>query len=427
MAISYTTAGTTLSKIGRKIQGKAEKAFANRVETWKMLDQLSNYEINASQREVTTTIDVTPASNGAFISEFGHEANPVTPNMEDLTFTWAFLNHRFSFSRTAEHLGRKHAEAQVIKQSVYQTQKLMEALTRRVGASFYGVSTGIICETTTVATQSSGTYALNDGFGQSGIDDTEYLAQFFAVGDWVSLVRGGVLVTNAIGEVTAVSTSGLAISWIGSVTSAAGDNVVFANAYPQSATATLAAATEYNKAPFGLLDFFTATTVHNLSGSIYDTWNVAGADATGGYITGTRIKKAEHRIKNKGGDKLDTLILAQGVSRALFQQTTAAVQYADPLGMEILGSVKTKSIKQIDDDPLCPPGYAFGMNRKGFVKKWNITEVPDENAKSVEDSPLATVDKLEGVSGHVLSLDFLYNFVCTKRADGYMWSGLTEA
>jgi hypothetical protein len=426
VAITPTLGSTTLAKVGKKIQTKAYKGFANRSETWKMLSDLKGFEAVASQREVTGVIDITEQPSGSFISEFGSETNPITVEPQDLAFTWAFLNHRFTYSRTAAHLGRKHAEGMIIKQSVYQTQKLMEALTRRVGLSFYGVSTGVLCETTTNATQASGTYALNDGFGQSGIDDTTWIAQIFKVGDWVALVRSAALVANAIGEVTAVSTSGIAVTWLGSVDSDAGDQVVFANVYPQSATATLAGGTEYNKAPNGLFDIFTATSYLGLSGSTYPMWSVAGNDSTGGYITGTRIKKGMHEITNKGGGSLKSLIMAQGVGRALYQQTSSAVQFADPLGMEILGSVKAKSIKVIDNDPLCPPGHAFGFDPKSF-SKWYVTEAPDAEAKDIEDSPNVTVDKLEGLSGHVLSLDFLYNFVCTRRADGYMWSGLTEA
>ena len=428
MAITVTTSGSTLAKVGKKIQGEAIKGFAKRSETWNLLSTLlsGEYEIQASQREVTTPIDIIENPSGAFISEGSYETNPVTVDMQDLTFTWAFLNHRFSFTRTSEHLDRKFRSAQVIRQSVYQTQKMMEALVRRFGVGFYGTSTGEICQTTTAATQASGTYALANGYGQASIDDTTYLAQPFKVGDYVALVRSGALVANAIGAVTGVSTSGLAITWIGSVTSASGDSIVFANAYPQSATATLAGATEYNKAPFGLTEFMTATTVHNLSGSTYGLWNPAGTDSTGGYLTGTRIKKAQHLIKNAGGGTLNTLIMAQGVARALYQQTSAAVQFADPLGMEILGSVSTKGIKQVDSDPECPPGYAFGFDKRSF-KKWSITEMPDAEASSVDNSPNTTVDKLEGLSAHVLSMDFLYNIVCTRRADGYMWSGLTEA
>lgn len=429
MAISYTTAQTTLAKIGKKVQGDAIKGFANRNETFQWLKSLKQYKIGVSQREVTTVIDITGQPNGAFISEFGAEANPYTAAPQDLTFTWAFLNHRFTFSRTAEHLGRKHAANQVVEQAVYQTQKLMEALTRRVGLGIYGFSTGIMCETSTNATQASGTYTLTDGFGQSDIDNASYLANMFEVGDWVALVRSGALQANGIGEVTAKSaTNGtLDITWIGSCDSDAGDNIVLANAYPQSATATLAGATEYNKAPFGLIEFMTSTTVHSLSGSTYPRWNPAGTDSTGGYITGTRIKKAKAEIKNAGGGNLDTLILAQGVDRALFQQTFSAVQFDNPLGMEIMGSAKASGVKIINNDPLCPTGYAFAMDSKDSVKKWLVTEIPNEDAKDVKDSPLATVDKLEGVSGHAVSLDFLYNLVCTKRANTYMWSGLTEA
>jgi hypothetical protein len=78
VAISYTTSGTTLANIGKKIQGKALKGFAKRSETWGWFKELDDLEIDFSQREVTTPIDIIGQPNGAFISEFGSEANPYT-------------------------------------------------------------------------------------------------------------------------------------------------------------------------------------------------------------------------------------------------------------------------------------------------------------------------------------------------------------
>lgn len=426
MPTTITTSQTTLAKLGKKMQGQALKGFANRNEMWKRFRDLKDFEMQASQREVTTIIDIVEQPSGAFISEAGYEANAKTIDPQDLSFTWAFYNDRFSFSRTNFHLDRRFRNAQLLRQSVYQTKKLMEGLVRRVGIGAFGVSTGELAQTSTAATQSSGTYALKNGFGQANIDTTAYLAQLFKVGDYVALVRSGALVTNAIGVITAVSTSsGITVTWAGSVTSQDNDSIVLANAYPTSALLTLAGGTEYNKAPIGLLEMATATSLHGLSSSSYPLWAVAYTDTTAGYLTGTMVKRWQHEIKNKGGGDLTDVILAQGVERGLHQTTSAAVQFNDPLNMNIVGDVKAKGVKMVSD-PLCPNGYAFAMDRSSFYK-WSITEFPTGDETNIEGDEAVTVDKQQDVSGSVLSFDLLYQFVCKNRGNLVVATSLTEA
>lgn len=426
MAYTVTTSGSDLAKVGRKIQGEVLKGFANRSEMWKLFRDLKDFDMQASQREVTTPADLVEQPSGSFISEGGYEANPKTVAPIDLTFTWAFYNDRYSFTRTHEHIDRKFRSAQLIRQSVWQTKKLMEGLVRRVGIGAFGTSTGELCQTTTAATQASGTYALANGFGQANIDDTDYLAGFFKVGDYVALVRSGVLVTNAIGEVTAVdASSGIDVTWAGSVTSQSGDSVVLANAYPTSGLATLAGGTEYNKAPHGLIDFVVTTSLHGQSSSSYPLWAAAHSDSTASYLTGTMLKKGQHEIKNKGGGDLNLLILAQDVERGVHQTMSSAVQFNDPFNMQMIGNVKAKGIT-FHVDPLCPPGHTFGMD-KSAVRKWSITEFPSGDETSVEGDANTTVDKLQDISGSVLSFDLLYQFVCKNRGNLAVWTSLTGA
>lgn len=428
MATTITTSQTTLAKVGKKVQGEVLYAFAKRSEMWGFFKQLpeQDWELRASQREVTTIADLVEQPSGAFINEGEDEANAKTVAPIDLTFPWVFYNDRYSFSRTSEHLDRRHRDGQLVKQATWQTKKLMEGLVRRVGIGAFGVSTGELCQTTTAATQSSGTYVLANGFGVSGLGDAAYLSQFFKVGDYVALVRSGSLVTNAIGNITAVSASnGITVTWAGSVTSVSADSIVLANAYPTSATATLAGATEYNKAPHGLIDMTTTASLHGQSSASYALW-AAGTDATAAYFTGTMAKKGQHTIKNRGGGTLNQLITSQGVERGVHLTTSSAVQFNDPLNMDLIGNVKTKGIMW-HVDPLCPPNHMFGMDKKASVYKWTLTEMPSGDESSVEGSESTTVDKLEGKSGSALSFDFLYNMLCKNRANLYKWSALLEA
>lgn len=426
MAYNLTTSGTTLAKVGKKVQGKALYLFAKRNEMYKLFRELKEFNMIASQREVTTPADLVEQPSGSFINEGEYESYPKTAAPVDLTFTWAFYNDRYSFSRTHEHLDRRFREGQVVRQAVWQTKKLMEGLSRRVGIASFGTSTGVLALTSTNATQSSGTYALKDGFGVANIDNTTYLAQMFKVGDRVSLVRSGALVTNSSGgEVTAVSTSGIAVTWGGSVDSDDGDAIVLANQAPSGAAATLAAASEYNKAPHGLIDFTVTASLHGQSSATYALWAAAYTDTTAAYLNGTMLKRYQHEIKNKGGGELNLVILSQGVERGIHQSTSSAVQFNDPLNMQMIGNVKAKGVTW-HVDPLCPPGYAFGADRKSLTR-WNITEMPTGDEESVEGDASTTVDKLQDVSGSVLSFDFLYQFVCTNRGNTVIATSLLEA
>lgn len=427
MATNQITSLTTLAKVGRQVHKGVLKGFAKRSETWKLWNQLKDFDLNASQRSVTATIDIVENGSGAFIEEFGAEANAKTAAPQDLTFTWANYNDRYTFSKTSEYLDKKFRDGQLVRQAKYQTMKMIEGLTKRVGMAFYGVSTGVICETSTNTTSAGPTdYALKNGFSQSSIDDTTYLASLFSAGDYVALVRSAALVTNAIGLVNSVAVAtGINVTWAGSVDADDADSIVFANQKTAATSQTLALATEYNKAPFGLTEMATATSLHGLSGSTYPKWTSYG-DTSGGDLTGTRLKKWQHAIKNKIGGDADLLIMAQGVSRRLYQTTSSAVHFNDPLGMEILGSVKTGSIKQHDMDPLCPPGWAFLMD-KSFFYKWSLVDIPSEDVSAIDSMDNANIDKLQDVNGSVVSFDLPFQNITKGRGALAYGTGLTEA
>lgn len=425
MPLTYTTATSTLAKLYRKVQGNVLWGFQKKCPEVGLAKRLKEFDLDASAREVTTPIAITRQPAGAFISEFGYEAIPKTEAPQELTFPFVQFNDRYSFSRMSEHLDRTQKKAQLVRQAEFQTARLIEALSRRYSTAFYGVSTGYLCETTTVATQASGTYALNDGYGYANFDDTTWLARLFVVGDYVALIRAGALVANAIGNVTAVSTSGIAVTWAGSVTSAAGDNVVLANSSGHQIITGTIAHTDYNKAPAGLTDFLTTDSVHSLAASSYPLWDAAGMETSATRMTGTRIKKAQHEISNKGGGEADLFIHSQGINRDIFANTSGAVQFNDPLGMEILGDFKTKGIRQFTSQ-YTPAGFACVADSSA-IKRWTITPLPGEDTKSIENLPEAQVDKAQDLSGSTMGFDMIYNNVCVNRGNLYGFANVVES
>jgi hypothetical protein len=264
LTATVTTAATTLNKGYRKIQGKLLKGLQTLNEEWDLLDDIPDYDVTLSAREMTVPIRLNSAGRSAYIAEGALEKNPVTPPVEELTLTWANLNERWMTTLTAKYLD-KYQAGQVIRQLKYQALEALDAISNTVSWQFYGFSTGVMCQTTTVATQASGAYTLANAFGISALGGAAYLASMFTIYDRVALIRTGALVANAIGSITAVDTTNgtITVTWLGSVTSASGDNIVFANSMEN----TTIAGTDYNLAPVGLLDAVTSTSVHGLSGS----------------------------------------------------------------------------------------------------------------------------------------------------------------
>ena len=415
---TITTAATTLNKAYRKMQGALLKGFQSMSEEWELLDEIPEYDITLSAREMTAPVDLNPAGRSAMISEGGLEDNPATPNLEEVTLTWANLNERWMTTLTAKYLDNKAQAGMVIRQFRYQAMKALEAISNTVSWQFYGYSTGYACQTTTVATQSSGTYTLANAFGISGLGGAAYLASMFTTNDRVALIRTGALVANAIGQITAVdSTNGtLAITWNGSVTSASGDNIVFAN----SVENTTIAGTDYNLAPVGLLDVSTSTSVHGLSGGSVANWNVALASSTAGRFSGLKLRKARQAIQNLGNAKPDLVIWSQGVLNDTTEAERALARFSSTFGMELDGSVKAKGIEFFDSRKV-PPGFAWVLDKSETVGKYTLLPKPTAKTPAWSDG-----DKMENRNALQFSIDFPYAYVWKKRRGLAYFQNQTE-
>lgn len=415
---SITTAATTLNKTWRKIQGKLLRGFQNLNEEWDLFDEIPDLDITWSAREMTIPIDLNASGRSAYIPEGGLEDNPVTPNLEEITLTWANLNERFMATLTAKYLDQKGQAGSVVRQLKHQAIKSQDAISNTVSWQFYGFSTGVACQTTTVATASSAqAYTLANGFGVSSLGTASYLASMFTTNDRVALIRAGALVTNAIGQITAVDTTNgtITVTWLGSVTSASGDNIVFAN----SVENTTIAGTDYNLAPVGLLDIMTSTSVHGLSGSSVANWNPALTSTTAGRMSGLKIRKARQAIANKGNGKPDLVIWSQGIENDVIEAERAAARFASTFGMELDGSVKAKGLEFFSSRKV-PPGYAFIVD-KSAIGKGTLLPKPDAGAPAWNEG-----DKMENRNALQFSVDFPYFIAAKNRAQTAYYSNQTE-
>jgi hypothetical protein len=417
--LTYTTAGTTLNKVYRKIQGGMMKVFQAKTEEWQLIDDIDELDIDLSAREMTIPIDVNPSYGVAMIPEAGREANPTTPNLDEITVSWVNLNKRFTASLTSKYLDKKAAEGQVIRQFRYQTMKVMEAISTRVGQQFYGFSTGVVCKSSTNATATTQTLTLVDAYGDSGLDDTAYLSSFFEVGDCVALVRSSALVTNAIGEITSKAVAGeIVVVFIGSVDADAGDEVVFAN-NPASSSNTLAANTDYNKWPVGLKDAAESTSVHGLASTSAPNWDAALVNTSGGRYSVIKDRKARQALQNKGDGKGDIRIMSNGVQNDIVDSQLAALRFSSAQNMEFDGSFKTKGTKDFTSRKV-PNGHVWLLD-KDAMSKFSLLPKPSEGGQTWADG-----DKAEDFNALKFSVDFPYGFVVKSRRKIAQYRGLTE-
>lgn len=417
---TITTAGSTLTKLWRKVQGNLLVGFKSSTEEYGWVkDGTKTFEIDVSAREITAPIDIVRQGGAAMIAEGGYEARAGTVAPQEITLTWSNLTQSFTVTDVANLLDKRNRNVEIQRQMKYQVLKAIESVSRRVGQTFYGYSSGVVCKTSTNATQASGAYTLIDAYGESTLDGAAYLARFFAVGDWIALVRAGVLVTNGIGSVTAVDeTNGtIDVTWNGSVDSDANDSIVFANSRENT---TLASGTDYNYWPYGLLDGLKTVSLEGLSGTTYPNWNPASAGSGGGRFSSVRLRKMRQAVKNKSGLETNMLIWSQGVENDVFENNLSARRFNESV-MDLDGTVKTKEKQRTSERVL--PGYAI-VGNDGCMRKFTLQDrFPDEdpNAPAFMDG-----DKLENRKARQFSVDISYAFVWVNRAGMSYESGLTE-
>ena len=412
---NVTTGGSDLNKIWRKVQGKLQQALQFDCEEAGWVDELTPLGIDFSSREVTVPLDINEGSGVAAIGEGGYEARPSSPNVEEITLSIAELSKRFTVSVRSALL-QQNPGAVIQKQMAYQGRKAMQALARDISDRFYGFKLGYLAQTTTAATQSSGTYTIANLYGVSGLGSSAQLADKFRVGDFVALINTGALVTNAIGEVTAVSSStpSITVTWNGSVTSTSGDYIVLA----QSLENTTIAGTDYDKSIVGLFDALTSTSVHGLSSSAVPNWSVAYSDTSAARFSGIKWIRAKQEIQNEGGDpgKLVTLF-DQGVYRDMVALHEAAARYSDPTSMEIIGDIKVKG-SAVKQSRRVPSGSVILYGRDAYRK---IVLPTDER------TDLSDATRMEDKAGYVCPIIHLRSHAVVNRKKMAYFTNQTAA
>lgn len=422
--LAYTVlANSDIDKVWRKAQGDLQPGFNFVTPEFKWMGDFKEFDIEPSLREMTFPVDLKMDRGVTSLPEGGREAEPMSVNAVDATVALIHVNGRFTVAKKARWALQKDAKAALENQLRYQGKKKMEAVGRVLGDMFYGYSTNYVAQTSTNATQSSGTYTLLNAFGDAAIDgsstaEKEYITNMIKAGDRVALIRAGALVANAIGEVTAVTaaTPSVAITWAGSVDSDANDYLVFAN----GASATTIAHTSYSRGLVGLRDIMTSTSVQNISSATHAEWDVAYEDTAAGRFTGQKWRKGYDEIRNEGHAEANPItLMAQGVKRDVIAQYQAGVIYEDSMALEIDGEPKAKG-KEIKSTMRVPPGMVFMFDDKKAMRKYTIFD-------NVETMPTwAGGKELIDDSGYIFAIDWSGFQATTNRKLFAHWEAQTE-
>lgn len=418
------TVNADLDKIWKKVQGKLVEGFNVSVEEYRWVKEYKDMEMDPSLRLMEFPVELTWDRGVTHLPEGGREAEPTSVNATDATVSFIHANKRFTIAKLARWAGQADGgRGEIFNQLKWQGKTAMQAIAKNIGFMFWGYSTNYLSQTSTDATQASGTYTLLNAFGDTGIAGTttaqkEYIISLFEAGDKVALIRAGALVTNGIGTVSAptVATPSVDIAWAGSVNSEPDDYLVLAN----GTTATTIAHTSYNRGLVGLLDVCKSTSVHGISSSAVAKWAAAYSDTTAGRFTGQKWRRGLDSIRNKGNaNATPVTLMAQGVKRDLIAQLSAGVRFDDTMNMEIDGEPKAKGA-EIRSSQRVPPGHVILFDRNKAVGRKTIHD-------STESAPTwGSAKELIDDSGYVFGLDWAGYLAYKNRQLFAYWTNQTE-
>lgn len=423
-----TTWGTTptLVNLQRKVQGDVLFLFQKTSGEYALAKKYSSKDLPMSGREVTQPAQLEERGGGAFLEDGGYEAQARSIAPRELTYTFAQYNDRVCITTFARMQNSADKKAMLKQQLKFQVDQMAQGFGRRFAQTFWGLSSGVICQSSTNATSASQTLVLINAWGQteSAADNAAYLDRQFCIGDRIALVRTGANI--AFGEITAKTpaTPSLAVTLTASTDLDADDFIVFAQSVRNDTGST--ASSDLNKWPPGLIDAIETTSVHGLSGSTVPEWAPAGNDSTGGRFNGTKLMAAKHALQNRGASGPYTFLHSQGIERDIFNQQVAAVRFQDPMTMRLDGAVKVGEGVTPFVSKWNPPGRAILMPT-GAAQRWFMNPMPDDETGEMPDFGDQTqVDKVPDRAAHYIGIDAVYSFI-HRRNHYYGWKSLTES
>lgn len=388
--------------------------------------------IKVSGNENRIPVLLTQPNAPSMIGDGGNERIMITNAPTHGTFMPVQMNVRYGYTGLAQALDARSRAAQIEAQTAFQAQQATYSVSRGIGLSTYGASSGTLAVVKT--TGSGGTtqngIALKNAFGSStfvaggdvGLQDT-YLSQIFRVNDRIALIRGASIVEFA--NVTASPSAGSGVGFIdalftSSITPTVGDLIVFAMADGDN-TIT---GTDVNNWAYGFTEALTAASFEGISGGsggTYPLWS-AGSTANAPQRFGYAVKeKMINDCWNVAGVRLNRFIIGQGVRRDTIGGELGGRRY-DSSDVDIEGDLKPGKGQQNFTSQLALPGTVIGFYDQA-VSKIELSDLPEEGG----GKSIFKIDKVQGKSQLAAYFDYFYQRIFSSRGALAYATNLTSA
>jgi len=421
MAVVSKSANTSslAASAWKKFQAPVEKGIRFGVEETRWIQEMKDARFVPTLREVLFPTFLNRSGGAASVPETSHKAIPRTANPTDGSATLIHLTSRFAVPYRNIDIQRRDSRTYLLSQLKLGAMSSAETLAAQAGDYFYAPSTAVLAQTDTDLAGASTTLTLKNGLGQTWIQNAAYIAARFRVNDKVRIYNGASQVANAVGTVTAISTStpSITVLWDGTAPSDATNDlsIVKANSMENSND------DRGNGMQANFIDIHTAASLHGIATSAEAEWAVAGTDTTGGRLTYTRLQAAMDAVANQAPDAADTLLAAQDVLRDMRQNYEGQVRFAGGGKIAIDGDLDVGL--EVKTSRRVPNGVASVFDKS----KWQLFYGKSPLPTGDSDPGFGSYDDLyesEDTFMFLGDLNWIGNLVCRARRGFYFFRGL---
>lgn len=385
-----------------------------------------NIVVSANENRVPLILDQPLVA--AFIPEGGKERIMQTPAPTSGTFLPIQSNTRHGFTGLAQALGNRARAGMIEDQLTYQANMSGYSLARSVGLSTYGTSVGTQAVVKTTGSGSATqVIPLKNAYGSStfcaggdaGVQDT-YLSAIFRKNERIALIRSGSLVEFGTVTASPSATSGIGyidVTFTSSITPTVGDLIVFAMAD----TDITITGTDYNNAPIGFTDYYTASSLLGVTTANYQFWQAGSAVSTPQRLSFAVKERMKNECWTAGGMMPNRFILPYGVRRDAISGELGGRRYDGP-DVDIEGDLKPGNGDQYFTSPLAIPNTLLGFNADAY-RKIELSDLPEDGASK----GIFKLDKVQGVSAVAAGYDYFYQRIPSNRGAGGYATQLTSS
>jgi hypothetical protein len=419
---------TIINTVWRPVYGELIQGLRLLTPEWANLKKLKNFR-QLSPRAINWPVDLQFGGGIAATTDGGSLARAESNAPVEATDTWRHFVGRFEigYDELVDEGDSKFVKQEIEKQVRYQAMDKLRSFRRAVAMMFYGQSTGVLFNLTSV-NDGADTFVVQDLYGVSGLAVPSRLRDYLTVNkDTVAildtsnsdaeLVRAKVIslddATDTVGVTSGTDLSG----------AAATDKLTLANQ-----VITGDADTDNDIWMHGLLDITRAASLHGLATSAYPDW-VAGVDESSyGTVRGGNLYKFFEDINMRSNYPVQWAYTTVGAIAEMGASELDQRRYGSEDNTMRMGfkSLNVMGVS-VQARPYVPGGYMF-IGSNGALRKLS----PDEGSptpKNVVDSgeKAGSFQQYTNRLGFYKDQIFRAQLTAVQRLGLGVVSGITEA